>query len=208
MINEYNARLDMDAPPSNSDLHNIATEMVPFFLKHNAEPDACDLLMELESIDSIVQYLDINTFTRVATDLAMFARSPPPQVLSSTHLVIVLPTTCLHPTMSRLYVWCIASTGNSTNYPNPSSLPSNSTTSNSSGMTLTSAPIRSKRNNSPTFSPGSMKTLKSRMTSSTTFSPMPSCQSTFWVWPENWTCWNPRRPKTFTSRTSKIPVPS
>ena len=132
----------------------------------------------------------------------------PPPVLSSTHLVIVLPTTCLHPTMSRLYVWCIASTGNSTNYPNPSSLPSNSTTNNSSGMTLTSAPIRSKRNNSPTFSPGSMKTLKSRMTSSTTFSPMPSCQSTFWVWPENWTCWNPRRPKTFTSRTSKIPVPS
>lgn len=69
----------MDAPPSNSDLHNIATEMVPFFLKHNAEPDACDLLMELESIDSIVQYLDINTFTRVATYLARYPRSPPPR---------------------------------------------------------------------------------------------------------------------------------
>jgi 26S proteasome regulatory subunit N1 len=43
----------------------VAKEIVPFFLKHNAEADACDLLLELEQVDKLVQFVDKNTFERV-----------------------------------------------------------------------------------------------------------------------------------------------
>lgn len=36
----------------------LALELVPFFLSHNAEADAVDLLLELESIEQIEQFLD------------------------------------------------------------------------------------------------------------------------------------------------------
>ncbi len=38
----------------------LALELVPFFLSHNAEADAVDLLLELESIEQIEQFLDAN----------------------------------------------------------------------------------------------------------------------------------------------------
>jgi 26S proteasome regulatory subunit N1 len=43
----------------------VAKEIVPFFLKHNAEADACDLLLELEQVDKLAQFVDKNTFERV-----------------------------------------------------------------------------------------------------------------------------------------------
>ena len=39
--------------------------IVPYFVKHNAEADAVDLLSELEMIDRIPQFLDEATFDRV-----------------------------------------------------------------------------------------------------------------------------------------------
>lgn len=39
--------------------------LVPFLLTHNAESDAVDLLLELESISKIVDYVDANTYQRV-----------------------------------------------------------------------------------------------------------------------------------------------
>lgn len=46
-------------------LVQLATKIVPFFLKHNAEADAVDLLLEIECIDKLTQYVDENTFARV-----------------------------------------------------------------------------------------------------------------------------------------------
>lgn len=43
----------------------LAEQIVPFFLKHNAEADAVDLLLEIESIDKLPQYVDENTYARV-----------------------------------------------------------------------------------------------------------------------------------------------
>ncbi|CAB5193779.1 unnamed protein product [Rhizophagus irregularis] len=43
----------------------LALEVVPFFLKHNAEADAVDLLLELEAIDQLPQYVDKDTYARV-----------------------------------------------------------------------------------------------------------------------------------------------
>jgi 26S proteasome regulatory subunit N1 len=48
------------------DLHDLALVCAKFLLKHNAEPDAVDLLEELEIIDRIVNLVDANTYSRVA----------------------------------------------------------------------------------------------------------------------------------------------
>lgn len=47
------------------DLVDLALSLVPYFLSHNAEADAVDLLSELEMIDQIPKYLDENTYSRV-----------------------------------------------------------------------------------------------------------------------------------------------
>ena len=43
----------------------LALEIVPFFLSHNAEADAVDLLLELEAIERIVPLVGKDTFARV-----------------------------------------------------------------------------------------------------------------------------------------------
>lgn len=47
------------------DLFDLSKTLVPYFLSHNAEADAVDLLSELERIQEIPQYLDENAYARV-----------------------------------------------------------------------------------------------------------------------------------------------
>ena len=47
------------------DLRALAVECATFLLAHNAEPDAVDLLEELEIVDRIVDLVDENTYGRV-----------------------------------------------------------------------------------------------------------------------------------------------
>src|SRR5271170_1223632 len=49
----------------NDDLLNLAKQLIPFLLSHNAEPDAVDLLSELDSIMLLPDYVDENTWERV-----------------------------------------------------------------------------------------------------------------------------------------------
>ncbi|KAJ4323587.1 proteasome regulatory particle base subunit [Neodidymelliopsis sp. IMI 364377] len=60
---EFQNRLNDDK--STDDVTDLASNLVPFFLKHNAEADAVDILSELEMIDQIEQYIDENTYARV-----------------------------------------------------------------------------------------------------------------------------------------------
>lgn len=60
---EYQNRLNEEK--DFQDLDDLCNTIVPFFLKHNAEADAVDLLSELESIGKIVNFVDENTFDRV-----------------------------------------------------------------------------------------------------------------------------------------------
>nr|XP_018265646.1 26S proteasome regulatory subunit N1 [Kwoniella dejecticola CBS 10117]OBR87804.1 26S proteasome regulatory subunit N1 [Kwoniella dejecticola CBS 10117] len=46
-------------------LKALALELVSFFLKHNAEADAVDILLELENIEEIVELTDLQNFERV-----------------------------------------------------------------------------------------------------------------------------------------------
>lgn len=46
-------------------LKGLAGELVDFFLKHNAEADAVDLVLELEHVQSLVEKVDDKTWPRV-----------------------------------------------------------------------------------------------------------------------------------------------
>lgn len=46
-------------------LIQLSLQIVPFFIKHNAEADAVDLLLEVESIEKLPQFLDDATYARV-----------------------------------------------------------------------------------------------------------------------------------------------
>ncbi|KAI1918768.1 proteasome regulatory particle base subunit [Ophidiomyces ophidiicola] len=52
------------------DLVDLALSLVPYFLRHNAEADAVDLLSELEMIEEISKFVDENTYPRVCLYMA------------------------------------------------------------------------------------------------------------------------------------------
>lgn len=52
------------------DITSLALVLVPFFLTHNAEADAVDILSELEMIEHIKEHLDENTYSRVCLYMA------------------------------------------------------------------------------------------------------------------------------------------
>ncbi|KKK22821.1 26S proteasome regulatory subunit rpn-1 [Aspergillus rambellii] len=60
---EYQNRLN--AEKDVQDLIDLALSLVPYFLSHNAEADAVDLLSELEIIEEIPRFVDENTYARV-----------------------------------------------------------------------------------------------------------------------------------------------
>jgi len=73
------------------DLHDLALVCAKFLLEHNAEPDAVDLLEELEIIDRIVNLVDANTYGRVAAYMIACVNLLPPQddvaFLRTAHMI-------------------------------------------------------------------------------------------------------------------------
>jgi 26S proteasome regulatory subunit N1 len=55
-----------------TELHALASQCATFFLGHNAEPDAVDLLEEMEIVESIVDLVDENTYARTCTYMIRF----------------------------------------------------------------------------------------------------------------------------------------
>ena len=49
------------------ELLDLALRLVPFFMNHNGEPDAVDLLLELENIEALIPFVDENTHQRVCS---------------------------------------------------------------------------------------------------------------------------------------------
>jgi hypothetical protein len=47
------------------DLLKLAKEIVAFYMHHNAEADACDLLMEIENVELLINYVEKDTYQRV-----------------------------------------------------------------------------------------------------------------------------------------------
>ncbi|KAH9852544.1 26S proteasome regulatory complex non-ATPase subcomplex Rpn1 subunit [Lenzites betulinus] len=70
-------------PGTVDDLCNLAMQCATFLLQHNAEPDAVDLLEELEIVDRIVDIVDENTYERVCQYMIRCVNLlPPPDDLS------------------------------------------------------------------------------------------------------------------------------
>ncbi|KAI0293986.1 26S proteasome regulatory complex non-ATPase subcomplex Rpn1 subunit [Russula brevipes] len=73
------------------DLHDLALVCAKFLLEHNAEPDAVDLLEELEVVDRIVNLVDANTYSRVAAYMIACVNLLPPQddvaFLRTAHMI-------------------------------------------------------------------------------------------------------------------------
>jgi len=46
-------------------LVGLACQIVPYNMAHNAEAEACDLLMEIERLDLLEQYVDESAYPRV-----------------------------------------------------------------------------------------------------------------------------------------------
>lgn len=81
---EYSVRTDKDE--STDDLLALSLKIVPFFLQHNAEADAVDLLSEVEAIEKLPEFVDKNTFARAC--LYMVSCVPllaPPDDLAFLH---------------------------------------------------------------------------------------------------------------------------
>lgn len=51
----------------------LARQIVPYNMAHNAEAEACDLLMEIERLDLLEQYVDENIYQRVCLYLTRYA---------------------------------------------------------------------------------------------------------------------------------------
>jgi len=52
-------------PGTIEELRDLAKECAKFLLEHNAEPDAVDLLEEMEIIEEVTKLVDENTYERV-----------------------------------------------------------------------------------------------------------------------------------------------
>ena len=57
---DYQKRMMEDADAQ--DLLDLALSIIPYFISHNSEADAVDLMSELEQIQEIPKYLDENTY--------------------------------------------------------------------------------------------------------------------------------------------------
>lgn len=53
-------------------LHALVVDITKYCLDHNAEAEACDLLMEMDCIDQIIEYVSESIYERVCLYLARF----------------------------------------------------------------------------------------------------------------------------------------
>ncbi|OWM78671.1 26S proteasome non-ATPase regulatory subunit 2 homolog A [Punica granatum] len=72
---EYSKRQSEEAPID--DLMELVQQIVAFHMKHNAEPEAVDLLMEVEDLDMLMEHVDSTNFKRTCLYLTSAARYLP-----------------------------------------------------------------------------------------------------------------------------------
>lgn len=56
-------------------LLEMVYQIVPYLMQHNAEAEACDVLMEIERLDLLQQYVDRTAFPRVCLYLRRSANT-------------------------------------------------------------------------------------------------------------------------------------
>merc|ERR1719150_3080919 len=64
-VEEQGADVEMADSEKKSHLIDLVKQIIPSQMKHHAESEACDLLMEVERLDLLEEYVDKNSFGRV-----------------------------------------------------------------------------------------------------------------------------------------------
>lgn len=72
---EFQQRQDEEKPVD--DLILLVDQIIPFDMQHNAEHEACDLLVEVQLLDKILPYVDEHNYSRVALYLCSCAQYEP-----------------------------------------------------------------------------------------------------------------------------------
>eukprot|EP01133_Synstelium_polycarpum_P010900 gene10900-12705_t len=71
------------------DLMALVDEIVPFQIAHNAEPEACDLLLEVDQLPKIFGFVDENNYTRVCLYLVSCSYyTPGPEDVAILKIVV------------------------------------------------------------------------------------------------------------------------
>ena len=69
IVSDWNEMADQDKPEEEkvkkAQLVKLVRQLIPSQMKHHAEAEACDLLMEVEQLDLIHDYLDKDVYQRV-----------------------------------------------------------------------------------------------------------------------------------------------
>lgn len=68
IMKEYQVRIEENE--SILDIHRLSREIIPFFLSHNAEADACDLAIEVEMLPSLIDFVDERNYSRITLYLS------------------------------------------------------------------------------------------------------------------------------------------
>lgn len=62
--------MDTGALARFEEILKLVKQIIPYDMKHNAETEACDLLMEIEKLDMLLDHVDSTTFARVCLYLS------------------------------------------------------------------------------------------------------------------------------------------
>lgn len=88
---EYQARVDRGEGANVDDLLHLVHQIVPYHMTHNAEPEAVDLLLEVERLESLTQYVDDKNYGRTCLYLVSCCNYlPEPEdaaVLQAAHTI-------------------------------------------------------------------------------------------------------------------------
>lgn len=71
LTQEWNEAAEMDDTRQTT-LLSLAKETVAYFMQHNAEPEACDLLMEIEQLSLLEEFVDQHAYGKVCLYLIRF----------------------------------------------------------------------------------------------------------------------------------------
>ena len=69
---EGSTEVEMTDTETKENLLRMVKEIIPSQMKHHAESEACDLLMEIEKLDLLDEHVDKNSFGRVCLYLTRY----------------------------------------------------------------------------------------------------------------------------------------